>query len=80
MNFDLYKFDFTPLDTIRDVYSKYFKVLPEYIPSSQVKKQKNLMNKLFKEEIGDLGDKFFHLHNLKGDDFKSAALEILEDL
>jgi dsRNA-specific ribonuclease len=39
-----------------------------------------LISKKFDEEIGDLGDKMFPLHQYRGEDFKTRAWQVLWEL
>lgn len=79
MTFDLYKFNFCQFDTVRDVYAKYFKILPEYMPFAQAKKHTKIIMSVFDEPIGDLGDKMNEYHCLEGDEFKKKVLEVLDE-
>jgi hypothetical protein len=74
----LYEYNFNEFDTIRNVYDKYFEVMPKWDEPEVVNTYKEIFHKIFEDtEIGELGSNMMHLNDLKGEEFIAEAINVL---
>ena len=73
----LWKLKFSEFDKIKDVYAKYFAVIPEYEDPIASHYAHQRIKAFFADEIGELGCKMGHLNSLKAEFFMDGALKEL---